>query len=1065
MSTSLALQLSQIATQSTHSFNLRAQKAAHSQSLIFERQSAAVQDFGTLYVLCLEGFEELCLLDRRFVRFRTTIFSTDSKNKERTQMTAEENEELDRVLEDFLSLVGAKLLLKPAVKAMEWLVRRFRFAGASLKHFRFKRLTANDGRVHEHNTSCLLLTFLPYHNTPIFQALLAILPPRIPDAFRFLRPYIASLANLPRHVIVYSMVNNHAFSAALNEYVLSVCRLRQEHQALLIFWAGAIAEAVSGILELARSGRKGVQSQNEQDVLLRLLPTLNEGLAFKEIPELRLGCYMVLSILATKADLSDTVLTTMMEAVVAGWTEETAYDGLVCLSLLAENKQSTSLSKPLLQRIMRINNLMSGLKNLSYTYSMANLTLSLISGTIEEFGTTGITERISFVEEILNTSILNDTQARSVFKSLLSIVHPLNKGTVKSAGNDPERRAKIADLLGRLYVTTALAGSMTDALKESNVDIASLGLELQASLQGRKMPIKPSTEEIELPETVPPVISTDSFEDAFSHLPTRTVDEVSFLSDKASHIFDRLVQAFLAALPSPAAVEKFSNIPLLRPETAIQDPLFYSFFIRVWCGPYPGPARSTALQVVGRSLTHHGSSVADIQALIPYLIIALADTSRIVRQAVAEVFLACTNLYHSTRDAREKPKAIQTWGADGLYRHSMEHEEISWMKLEDIRRIVTGLLLPALEECILDSTRIPNLVLAALVDSSEDKSTTIPAEAKLLKSKQRAAFLSFLASHAIRTPLLSVKLSLLRTLNQVNKAGTTSRTEKLLPLLEHWISLESAVLLKRCDEEHVSLQDLDEHVVGVIDSRNKAGLAVLQSIVDGELGADRPDIVAAALRHLRKLWTTLRSDAKSSFGQSLFRLSFNRSQGGPQKTAHVDEARDLLQKLELSPKVLATFLEQLAAAHHPQATSVSVKRRRTAHDQMVQVTSQTLDRGAAVLKEYVFVLELVDNVKPGAHPVLMKGLFDALSELQQLKAQVGAKLAYPQSLILGSLLVMVDSLKVMNHPISKMLLLTFFLADCSSQGGCCCDEYRSDSRLHSVSIQPTGSKCGTAFGS
>lgn len=41
-------------------------------------------------------------------------------------MTAEENSELDKRLEAFMGLVGGKLRLNPAIKAVEWLVRRFR---------------------------------------------------------------------------------------------------------------------------------------------------------------------------------------------------------------------------------------------------------------------------------------------------------------------------------------------------------------------------------------------------------------------------------------------------------------------------------------------------------------------------------------------------------------------------------------------------------------------------------------------------------------------------------------------------------------------------------------------------------------------------------------------------------------------------------------------------------------------------------------------------------------------------------------------------------------------------
>jgi hypothetical protein len=42
-------------------------------------------------------------------------------------MTVEESSDLDKTLESFLGLVGGRLRLNPAVKAVEWLIRRFRY--------------------------------------------------------------------------------------------------------------------------------------------------------------------------------------------------------------------------------------------------------------------------------------------------------------------------------------------------------------------------------------------------------------------------------------------------------------------------------------------------------------------------------------------------------------------------------------------------------------------------------------------------------------------------------------------------------------------------------------------------------------------------------------------------------------------------------------------------------------------------------------------------------------------------------------------------------------------------
>jgi U3 small nucleolar RNA-associated protein 10 len=126
MVTTLATQLAQLRAQSTNPLDLKAQKKAHSQSLLFEPGVAATQDFDTIYQICYEGFEELCRLDSQFGNFVGNIFSEQSKQEDRTQLTAAQNQQLDGVVEDFLCLIGSKLLLKPAIKAVEWLVRRFR---------------------------------------------------------------------------------------------------------------------------------------------------------------------------------------------------------------------------------------------------------------------------------------------------------------------------------------------------------------------------------------------------------------------------------------------------------------------------------------------------------------------------------------------------------------------------------------------------------------------------------------------------------------------------------------------------------------------------------------------------------------------------------------------------------------------------------------------------------------------------------------------------------------------------------------------------------------------------
>ena len=132
MATALQKQLAAIAASSTHQLDLKAQRSAHGKSLLFDSKVAASQSFEALYLICYDGYRHLCALDSRFLHFSKSLFSEQSKVEDRTQMTAEENEKLDHVLEAFITLVGPRLLLKPAEKALEWLVRRFRYVTTTL---------------------------------------------------------------------------------------------------------------------------------------------------------------------------------------------------------------------------------------------------------------------------------------------------------------------------------------------------------------------------------------------------------------------------------------------------------------------------------------------------------------------------------------------------------------------------------------------------------------------------------------------------------------------------------------------------------------------------------------------------------------------------------------------------------------------------------------------------------------------------------------------------------------------------------------------------------------------
>ena len=65
-------------------------------------------------------------------KYEEALFSERAKETDRTLLTKEADEELNRNIEEFLWLLGPYLMEAPTGKILEWLVRRFRCVCLSL---------------------------------------------------------------------------------------------------------------------------------------------------------------------------------------------------------------------------------------------------------------------------------------------------------------------------------------------------------------------------------------------------------------------------------------------------------------------------------------------------------------------------------------------------------------------------------------------------------------------------------------------------------------------------------------------------------------------------------------------------------------------------------------------------------------------------------------------------------------------------------------------------------------------------------------------------------------------
>ncbi|KAJ6116628.1 HEAT type 2 [Penicillium capsulatum] len=978
MASSLAAQLSQIAAKSTNQLDLKSQRISHSQSLIFDKKVAGSQDFDTIFEICYDGFRELCSLDGKFEGFERSIFSEQSKSQDRTQMTAAENKELDVVLEAFLSLVSGRLQLSPAVKAVDWVVRRF--------------------RAHEFNTGSMILTFLPYHTTPLFLNLLSILPSDLTPTFKVLYPYKNGLINPPRHPLVHSAMTNKNFFSSLNEYVLKVCRQGAQSHALLSFWAGIVTEAIAGMLDAARSGRRETEKQRHEDIILRVLPIISNAFSMKKVSELIISCYMISVVLARKALLSEDVINGLMESVVASWTEGTFSSGLVCLSVLAQEKPTTSLPKKVFKAIVRLENPISALSETSAQYSTSKLLLGLVSGCLSNLDKQKDPAHLTLLSNIFEFPALK----KDGLEKAMAMVLNAASSSDNTRGMSLEVQTQLADLVQGFSRSSALQPAFQKTLSTSSFNLSTLEHNLQTVVEAAVPP--QSIEDIDM-EDVDQNEEIDTFTPALQSLSKQPKYPVSFLSKQSIPEFDSLVQVFASAVDSQDRLNQFTELPILA-KSDMGDAQFLSFFVRVLSGSYPIGTKIGALSTLSSVLVSVAGGF-DSQAIIPFLIVALADPSERIRREATNVLAVLGTVYRNktSNDSGTKP-----WGHDNIYGKGTQSTAITWLTPADVQKFLERALLPGLEEYILDPNHISKVLDATLRGSalSEDSS------ALELKKSLRAALFTFLCSHAIYMPIFGPKFALLKLLNNVKKVSGTSRTKQLLPLLEKWRALSQKEADEICSKERIPLLQAEQEVVDIVTPKEADSIGILLSNVKTGSVEARPSFVSASFTRMKEVWSKIPIDTQAPAAEKLLDISLGLSEDD---NSLADNCRDVLRNVELSGPTLVNFVKKIPVSlTDMDAIGPAPKRRRTSQNNMVAMTVKDESQLHKLMDKMTFILEVVDSSKPDSHPELADGLFQTLAALHHFKAQIQSGMSYLLSLTLGSLLAIVNRSKASSKP-------------------------------------------------
>ncbi|KAL6058638.1 snoRNA-binding rRNA-processing protein utp10 [Balamuthia mandrillaris] len=305
-------------------------------SLLFDKKKAEELDNETIFNLGVNGLLELCRLDDSFSRFEKTLFSNTTKNFARELQTEQVNKKLDTSLAAFLRLLSPYFLLKPAHKALEWLLRRY--------------------RINEHNVTAIMECILPYHETNMFVRMVQLL--NLSEEWLFLLSVKQKGVPLDRATLVAQCLKDPSLLNFISDLARNAANSKNSSSTVFSFYTVVMIEVLNK------------QKRVTDEVLHRLLPGLLQGLRCKERHNYQVSAYMIISQLCTRMVFSQHLISTLLPCIITYASKNEYTDALLCLFFICQTQPLSALPKKAFVSLLDLSSFPSTLRILTQKYEV-----------------------------------------------------------------------------------------------------------------------------------------------------------------------------------------------------------------------------------------------------------------------------------------------------------------------------------------------------------------------------------------------------------------------------------------------------------------------------------------------------------------------------------------------------------------------------------------------------------------------------------------------------------------------------------------------------------------------
>ncbi|ODV64228.1 snoRNA-binding rRNA-processing protein UTP10 ASCRUDRAFT_79120 [Ascoidea rubescens DSM 1968] len=290
---SLPLLSSIAAVNSSVALDRKKRSKIHSVSLIYDPKVAATQDFESIYAVAYESLLDLETLDKRFSKFKLSLFAESSISIDRNVQTAEALSNLNNGIDLFLNILFSSNQFpnnKDTLNCLEWLIRRFNI------------------NIHKSNVESLLINILPYYQNPIFPRIVSLAHvSNLPPLFNWLAPFKKQSAQKMSLVAILKAFQDFDFLKLYISYLTAKIKKNLQYKQELIFFIKIVLSLLS------------INSKN-QDYLTQITPIIlqfSSLLLNSSNLDNQITAHTILPVLSATSPLASEVIDAVVETILS----------------------------------------------------------------------------------------------------------------------------------------------------------------------------------------------------------------------------------------------------------------------------------------------------------------------------------------------------------------------------------------------------------------------------------------------------------------------------------------------------------------------------------------------------------------------------------------------------------------------------------------------------------------------------------------------------------------------------------------------------------------------------